>query len=220
MTFQFPKLTVCTKRISSEALSTSSQHNSPKKIKIKQSLEIVDMEKENPKEKVSMDMVESGTNKEEYGKRIMAQSESNSIDFSRKKHIFDKAPGAVYQSKEYLAKKYVVKGSLAMSEIRELILEVENVSKHRSSLFSVGYIEKKTLNITIADDDKVSEVKLHNEKFNAPDKVKFHRNTTGMLYLDYLDLRLKFSRLKTSALKLEGHLRQDKASNRAWQTLK
>jgi hypothetical protein len=91
----------------------------------------------------------------------MPQGERSSISFSRKNNIFDKAPGAVYQSKEYLAKQYVVNGILAMSEIRELIPEVENISQHRSSLFSIGDIEKKTLNIEIVDDDKVSEVKLH-----------------------------------------------------------
>jgi hypothetical protein len=46
----------------------------------------------------------------------MPQSESSSRDFSSKKHIFDRAPGEIYQSKEDLAKQYAVKGSLAMSE--------------------------------------------------------------------------------------------------------
>jgi hypothetical protein len=215
---QVPKVSVYTKRSSSEALGTSSQQTAPKKIKITQSPQIVDLEEEEPKEKVSMDMVESGTNKEEAGKRSMPQSESISRSFSNKKHIFDKAPGAVYQSKEDLARKYVVKGSLAMSEIRELIPEVENISQHKSSLFTVRDIEKKTLNIAVADEDKVSEVKLHYENISAPDKVKFHRNTSDMLYSDYLGLSLKISRLTTHALKLEGQLRQEKASNRAWQT--
>jgi hypothetical protein len=163
-----------------------------------------------------MDMVESGTSKEETGKRIMPHSERNSRAFSSKNHIFDQAPGAVYQSKEDLAKKYAVKGSMAMSEIRELILEVENISQNRSSMFSVRDIENKTLNIAISDEDKVSEVKLHYENISPLDNVKFHRNTSDMLYLDYLGLSLKVSRLKTHALKLEGQLRQDKASNRAW----
>jgi len=72
-----------------------------------------------------MDMVESGTNKEEYRKRTMPQGERSSRDFSSKNHIFDKIAGAIYQSKGDLAKKYVVKGSLDMSEIRELIPKVE-----------------------------------------------------------------------------------------------
>jgi hypothetical protein len=69
---------------------------------------------------------------------------------SNKKHVFDKTPGAVYQSKEDLANQYVEKGSLAMSEIRDLIPEVERVSRHKSSLFSVRDVERKTLNIAVA----------------------------------------------------------------------
>jgi len=151
-----------------------------------------------------MDMVESGTSKEEGGKKFMPQSERNSRAFSNKKHIFYKAPGEVYQSKEDLAKQYVVKGSLSVSESRELILEVENISQHRSSLFSVRDIEKKALNIAIADEDKVFEVKLHYENISATDKVKFHRNTTDMLYSDNLGLSLKFSRLKLMHLSWRG----------------
>jgi hypothetical protein len=77
-----------------------------------------------------------------------------------------------------------VKGSLAMSEIRELIPKVEKISHHKSSLFIVKDIEKKTLNIAVADEDKVSEVKLHYEKISARDKVKFHRITSNMLCSD------------------------------------
>jgi hypothetical protein len=217
LVLKVPKVSVYTKRSSSEALGTS-QQTAPKKIKITQSPQIVDLEEEEPKEKVSMDMVESGTIKEETGKRNMPQGESSSRDFGSKKHIFDKAPGAVYQSKEDLAKQYAVKGILAMSEIRELIPEVEKISQHKSSLFTVRDIEKKTHNIAVVDEDKVSEVKLHYENISAPYKVKFHRNTCDMLYSYYLSLSLKISRLTTHALKLEGQLRQEKTSSRAWQT--
>ena len=103
-----------------------------------------------------------------------------------------------------------------MTEIRDLIHEVENISQHKSSLFTVMDIEKRTLNITVADEDKVFEVKMHYENISAPDKVKFHINNSDMLYSDYLGLSLRFSRLATHALKLEGQLRQEKASNKSW----
>jgi hypothetical protein len=64
----------------------------------------------------------------------------------------------------------------------------------------------------------VSEIKLHYENISAPDKVKFHRNTSDMLYSDYLSLSLRVARMTTHTLKLEGQLRQEKASSRAWQT--
>jgi chromosome segregation ATPase len=105
-----------------------------------------------------------------------------------------------------------------MSEIRDLLPEVERISQHKSSLFSVRDVERKTFNIAVADEDKVSEIKLHYENIGAPDKVKFHRNASDMLYSDYLSLSLRVSRLTTHALKLDGQLKQEKASSRAWQT--
>jgi hypothetical protein len=71
-------------------------------------------------------------------------------------------------------------------------------------------VERKTFNIAVADDDKVSEIKMHYENIGAPDKVKFHRNVSDMLYSDYLSLGLKVARLTTHALKLDGQLKQEK----------
>jgi phage terminase small subunit len=73
-------------------------------MKITQSPQIVDLEEEEPKGQVNMDMVESGINNVEVGKGSKLQSEGNSRNFNNKKHIFDKAAGATYQSKEDLAK--------------------------------------------------------------------------------------------------------------------
>jgi hypothetical protein len=95
---------------------------------------------EEPKEQVNMDMVESGISDVEFGKGSKIQSEGSSRTFSSKNHIFDKAPRAAYQSKEDLAKQYVEKGNLAMNEMRELILEVERISQHKSSLFTMRYV--------------------------------------------------------------------------------
>jgi hypothetical protein len=213
-----PKMSVYNKRSSSEALGASSQQNILKKMKITPSSQIVDLEEEEPKEKMSMEMVESVTKNEEAGTGSMPQSESSSRVFSSKKHVFGKTPGAVYQSKEDLMNQYVVKGSMANSEIRDLFPEVEKISQHKASLFSVRDVERKTFNIAIADDDKVSEIKMHYENIGAPDKVKFHRNASDMLYSDYLSLSLRVSRLTTHALKLDGQLKQEKASSKAWQT--
>jgi hypothetical protein len=199
-------------------LGTSSQQTAPKKMKITQSPKIVDLEEQDPKEQVNMDMVESRTNNVEVGKGRNLQNEGRSRTFNNKMNIFDKASRASFQSKEDLAKQYVEKGNLAMNEMRELIPEVEKISHHNSSLFIKRYVEKKTFNIEVADDDKVSKIKLKYENINAPDKVKFQRNTSAMLYSYYLGLILKNSKLSTYAIKFEGQLRQEKASNRAWKT--
>jgi hypothetical protein len=173
--FKVPKVSVYNKRSSSEAMGTSDQQTAPKKMKITQSPQIVDLEEEEPKEQVNMDMVESGTSTVEVEKGSKLQSEGSSRTFSSKKHIFDKTSGAAYQSKEDLEKQYVEKGNMAMGEMRELVPEVENISQHKSSLFTVRDIEKRTFNIAVADEDKVSEIKIKYDNISAPDKVKFHR---------------------------------------------
>ena len=58
----------------------------------------------------------------------MPQSESNTNVFSSRKHIFSQTPGAFYHSKEDLMNQYVVKGSMANSEIMDLFPEVEKNS--------------------------------------------------------------------------------------------
>jgi hypothetical protein len=176
-------------------------------MKITSSSQIVDLEEEEPKEKTCMEMVEGVTKNEEAGTENRTQTESNTKVFSSRKHIFSQTPGAVYQSKEDLMNQYVVKGSMANSEIRDLFPEVEKTSQFKASLLSVRDVEKKTFNIAVVDDDKVSEIKMHYENIGAPDKVKFHRNVSDMLYSDYLSLGLRVARLTTHALKLDGQLK-------------
>jgi hypothetical protein len=151
--------------------------------------------------------INHATKNKEAGTGSMPQSEISSRVFSSKKHIFSKTPGEFYQSKEDLMNRYVVKGSMANSEIRDLLLKVEKISQHKYSLFSVRDVERKRFNIAIEDDDKVSEIKMHYENIGAPDKVKFHSNVSDMLYSDYLSLSLKVSRLTTYELKLDGQLK-------------
>jgi hypothetical protein len=92
-------MSVYNKRSSSEALGASGQQDILKKMKITPSSQVVDLEKEEPKEKMSMEMVEVITKNKEASTRSMPQSESSTRVFSSKKHIFSKTPRAVYQSK-------------------------------------------------------------------------------------------------------------------------
>jgi hypothetical protein len=113
---------------------------------------------------------------------------------------------------------YVVKGSMENSEIKEIFPKVEGTSQCKSHLLSVRDVEKKTFNIAVVDNDKVSEFKVHYENIGVPDKVKFHINVSHMLYDDYLNLALKVTRLKTHVLKLDGQLTQENVSNKEWMT--
>jgi hypothetical protein len=179
-------------------MGTRDQQTAPKKMKITQSPHIVDLEEEEPIGKVHLYMVESGTRTIEVEKEIKLQSEGGSRTFSNKKYIFDKTFEAVYQSKEYLAKQYAKKGNIALGEMRDLVPEVENTSQHKSSLFIVRDVEKRTFNIAIANEDKFSKLNIRYDNISSPDKVEFHRNTIDMLYSDYLSLSLKNSKLSSS----------------------
>ena len=160
-------MSIYNKRSISEALGTSGQQNVLKKVKITQSPQIVNLEEEEPKEKMSMEMVESRTKNKEANTKSMPQGEIISRDFCCKIHVFSKTLGAVYQSREDLANQCVVKGNMANSEIRDLLPEVERISQHKSSLFSARDVERKTFNIAVAVEDKVSEIKLHYENIGA-----------------------------------------------------
>jgi hypothetical protein len=59
-------------------------------MKVSQPAQMVDLEEEEPKEQVNLDMVESGTSTVEVEKETKLQSEGNSRNFSNKKYIFDK----------------------------------------------------------------------------------------------------------------------------------
>jgi hypothetical protein len=213
-----PKMSVYNKRSSSEALDTSVQQDTIKRMKITSSSQLIDLEDEEPKGKTCMEMVEATTKNEETNTESRPQNESNTKVFSSRKYIFGQTPGAVYQSKGDLINQYAMKGSMANSEIRDLLPEVEKTSQHKASLLSVRDVEKKTFNIAVADNDKVSEIKMHYENIAAPDKVKFHRNVSDMLYSDYQSLVLKVARLTTYASKLDGQLKQEKVSSKAWMT--
>jgi hypothetical protein len=102
-----------------------------------------------------------------------------------------------------LAKQYVEKGNTALGEMRDLVPEVENISQHKYSMFTVRDVENMTFNIVVANEDKVSEIKIKYDNISAPDKVKFHKHTSDMLYSDYLILILNNSKLSSYAIKLE-----------------
>jgi hypothetical protein len=210
---------VCTtKEAFQETMDIDVEQTAKKKMKIVQPKQIVDLEDEGPRDQLNLNTVESGTNIVEIEERIQFESEGSSRVSHSQKYYFDKAPDAAYQSREDLEKQYDEKRNVALGEIRDLFPEVEKNSQLKSSLFTVRDIENKTFNIAVAEENKVSEIKIKYENISSPDKVKFHKQTSDLLYSDYLSLNLKNSKMTSLAAKLEGQLRQEKASNKAWKT--
>jgi len=69
-------------------------------------------------------------------------------------------------------------------------------------LFTTRDIENKTFSIAVANEDKVLEIKIKYDNISAPNKLKFHKKTSNLLYSDYLSLNLKNSRMTSLATKL------------------
>jgi hypothetical protein len=103
-----------------------------------------------------------------------------------------------------LEKQYAEKENITLGEMRDLVPEVEIISQHKYSLLTVRDVKKRTFNIEVAKDDKVSEINIRYANISAPNKVKFHKNTNDMLYSNYLSLILKNSKMSSYAMKLEG----------------
>jgi hypothetical protein len=199
-----PKMSIFNKRSSSEALGANNQQDTLKKMRFTSPSPIIDLEEEEHKENMCMEMVDTKIQNEEINTENKPQNEGNMKVFSSRKHIFGQTSGMVYQSKEDLLHQYVVKGSMDNSEIKEILPKVEGTSQRKAHLLSVRDVEKKTFNIAVADNDKVFEFNVHYENLDALDKVKFHINVSDMLYADYLKLALKVVMLTAHVLKLDG----------------
>jgi hypothetical protein len=186
-------------------------------MKVTQPSQILDLEDEESRDQANLNMVESGTSTVEIEEGNKLQSEGSSRTFCSKKYLFDKTSGLADHSREDL-KQYAEKGNIALGEIKDLFPEVETVSHHKASLFTVRDVEKNTFNIVVEEEDKVPEINIKYDNISAPNKVKFHSQTSDMLYSDYLSLNLKNSKLSSYAEKLERQLRQEKESSKAWKT--
>ena len=50
------------------------------------------------------------------------------------------------------------------------------------------------------------------DKFNAPDKIHFHKEDSEVIYVDLLQENLANAKLEYKVSKLEGQIKQEKAS--------
>ena len=56
------------------------------------------------------------------------------------------------------------------------------------------------------------------EQINVPNKVKFHKQTSKVLYYDLLHSTLSTKKLKTIVEKLEEQLKKEREMSKAWKT--
>lgn len=71
------------------------------------------------------------------------------------------------------------------------------------------------MNIAMADESKVYKIKIKLDKLNMPDKINFHKQANDIIYVDLWESTLGISKLNKKLSKLEGKLKQEKATNKA-----
>ena len=102
-------------------------------------------------------------------------------------------------------------------ESKKLYPKVRQFSQEKVSLISVMDHERNTLNIIVADKGKVSKVKIKLNNINVLDKINFHKQTNEIMYNDLLQFTVNTKKLETKVVQLEGHLKQERETNRGWQ---
>lgn len=73
-----------------------------------------------------------------------------------------------------------------------------------------------TLNIVVADEQKMFEVNIIMDRVNIPDKIHFHKQVYDVLYSDLLNSFLNKSKLENKVSKLEYHIKREKNMSKGW----
>ena len=136
------KASVHNKRSILETMDINVEQIAKKNKKIIQPKQIIDLEDEGPRDQVNLNNVESGTSIVEIEERSQLESEVISRVFHTQKYYFDKVLDATCLSIEDLAKTYAEKINVALVEMKDLFCEVEKITQHKYSLFTVRYTEK------------------------------------------------------------------------------
>jgi FtsZ-binding cell division protein ZapB len=131
-------------------------------------------------------------------------------------YLSSDAQNSQFKSKKELITQYAQKKKQLFEEGQKLFSEVRKLSQNKVSLVTVKDAERNTLNIAVTEENKVTEMKIKTDQINAPDKIHLHKQTSEMIYGDLLQSTLNIARLERKVTKLEGKLKQEKETNRAW----
>lgn len=82
-----------------------------------------------------------------------------------------------------------------MEENQKLLTENRKVSQEKVSLITKKEPISNTLNIVVAEDNKVSKIKFKMDQINVPNQVHFHKQTSKVLYFGLLQSTLNNKKL-------------------------
>ena len=105
-----------------------------------------------------------------------------------------------------------------MVQEQKQLNELKDRSGVKTTLMTVRDSATGSLSLAITDDDKASEIRLEMDQLSATDKIWFHKQASEVLYANLTREALAHKNALQKIEKLEAHLKQEKASNKAWAT--
>ena len=107
------------------------------------------------------------------------------------------------------------KGGLII--VTNIYTKVRNISDKDISLVTVKDHVKNTLNLTVATQNRVIEMRFNLHKILVSNKIDLHKKTWEVIYTDLMKATLKVSKLQTTISKIKIQLKQEKVENKIHQ---
>lgn len=133
--------------------------------------------------------------------RNKAQKSQATLEIQQ--YPFLEAQSPQYKSKKDLIFQYTWKMNQAFEENQKFLTETRKVSQEKMSLITVREPSNSTLNIVVAEENKVSEIKIKMDQINVPDQIHFHMQTSEVLYLGLSHSTLNNIKLETRVVRLK-----------------
>lgn len=85
-----------------------------------------------------------------------------------------------------MIQQYTKKRDLNLQENQKRMKDVRKATPNKLFLLTIKEPTQNVLNIDLAEEDKVAEMKLNIDQISVPQKIHFHRKTSEVLYHDLL----------------------------------
>ena len=102
------------------------------------------------------------------------------------------------------------------AETQKKSKELSKISGSKVSFTISRNLTTKSLNLSIANEEGVSEAELNMDQFSIPDNIVFHKGFRDLIYADLTKEALSHLRSQQRVVKLETQLKQEKETTKPW----
>ena len=106
-------------------------------------------------------------------------------------------------------------GEQTFNEKLKLYDEVRKLSSQDVSFLIVRDQAKDILNLDVTIGNKVAKLRMNLKKIPTTDMIHLHRETSDIIYTDFLKATLQVSKLQSIKKRVEYLLRKEKVENKA-----